>query len=1801
MSFGVEYKEDIISRIRDLIDGYDKDSILKEYLQNADDSGATELIVTFDKQKYKNLENSIYEKANNHALLIYNNSQFKEEDFNSIVRISAQGKIDNANSTGRFGQGFSSTFSISDDPSFVSNGRAYWFDVLQNSVSKGRRESIRYWKYNKEDKINDWLSSFEIAGFNKDFKGTIFRLPLRNEASSIESDISHEIFTFDDFLKWSNEWKNSPESLLFLRHVHKLVLQSVDEFGRKIIHLEINTKNNNEIEKINDGIQNELRESVLDICNKWIDTDEVLPVYTYKHLFEIKSFDQEKNRVTQDTKTFAMVNGLFRGSNNSLIKQAKKSNEITPNPRKVLPWAGVAVELNQKGDPVKSESKLFTFLPLPIKSKYPIHIHGWFDLDSKRTEITHNRSGDDKETLIAWNEILLEEGVGAAWSLLIEFLKQDNDSNYSLWGRDVEFELNNNLINGFYKKIANLDCFSTQYKDLVEWSSPKKETLYFLNEKNPKLFEAFKEHFKIIISKPTKFMVDNLEGVGIELIEITPEFIREYLVTESQDIKFPIELNMMPIAMLSEKGWLLEILKYCTSNEESFSVIKGLPLELTLNKKINKVGFKTLFDEHPNLTLFQNKKEFFVDTSIVNSIKKNAELPDSWLQPTLKNQLSLLLEHENIFIFSQEGWIKEVVNLIVGSSEDEFFEAENEVKELKIVYQENKEYGNLQSDIEGYSPFMPRDEDIENNLTFLDEVGMNIIHRKYVDLYKPLLKYDDLITKISSKTLITHLLNKDSFEFFQKNDTREYILDILTENIAWLDGLDESEEIKFYNMPFIEAVDGKIYSKNTDVKLFLPTNFTPPKDIKGLESEYEIISVEQESRLYKLFEKMNIEAQDINNYLSDVIIPFLEKKENIEDRRETLKWLSKEWESIKVDINNTVLSELNNSQIIPSLLNENELYRVSELYIPTVQLPNVLNDKQFKPITFEDKSIEEKWIGFLGDFYASKSVLSSHVLDKVNEISENENKDNAVELLNYIANNFDIFEEMYIFDDLKEVAWYPVDEVKDILKPTSQYTSLKVANELILYKDIEIAGGYYHVLDKRVRLGKKDDRGEYSINHMADKLGIVVKIPNENFIESYRELIKLPPNGQVIKYVKKIYNYIGGRIFQNDKVGLDIEEKSILINNQWVAPKYVYQVNINLTGVYGWGSLVGENTESYLAKGLIKLGIKEKPTSDFLIEQLECLPQKEQLKDNQLRDAKVLLKILQQYNDSPYLQELPLLTKDDQLILLSELYINDFPAYKNANEKNEKLNFCQTQFDFLAKQVGVKSLNENYQSKVYKVKASDRCHEIKDILNKDSFKEAVLRLLFHDKKIDKQEINEEALHDVIPSNLIFVTELKIEYTIDNSFLFRSDEATYDDKDGKLYILEQEDEDDMIEAIAKNIGLPNSSTWIERILRNKMNQNEIKYFLDSKKVVELPQKFDIDDDVSVYSGSNVKDVEDEIITAPQDGFSDNNKEELELSIDPKISLDNTNGQQKVYSEVTQGETKKIPKKDTSSSINPKIVSPIVDKGLSKGNASLEIAGEHSVKIDKEEIPPPINPKKDFSVISGDTSSNNISNNLDGKNSKKIVSSNDRRPVYIGKDKEIDTKEHKARKDQAKKIGDKGEDYVIAQGNLLSSRNVSFEKALTNNKGFDIYEKDEQGNIVRYIEVKTLTGKWGSGGVGITEHQLDFALDQKQKDKWWLFVVEGINTENPNVYQFKNPVLEANRFMFDSSWKQLAYQSEINTKPKVDEMYEIELNGELKQAKIIKIKAQGSLLKIEMVLENGQIITDKFSKKWRKVSG
>ncbi|MCK4440360.1 MAG: hypothetical protein KAU90_00045, partial [Sulfurovaceae bacterium] len=176
---------------------------------------------------------------------------------------------------------------------------------------------------------------------------------------------------------------------------------------------------------------------------------------------------------------------------------------------------------------------------------------------------------------------------------------------------------------------------------------------------------------------------------------------------------------------------------------------------------------------------------------------------------------------------------------------------------------------------------------------------------------------------------------------------------------------------------------------------------------------------------------------------------------------------------------------------------------------------------------------------------------------------------------------------MDILDILSEYPWFPVEKPNNILKPKTEYTKLKRANELILFNDLKIAGGYYHVLDRRVKLGKKDENREYSLKDMAEELGIITNIPDKSIFKSFRELMKLDPrNKQVANYANEFYKYLGRRL-KNKITEFNIEERTILINNQWVAPKYVYQYQINLIGIYSWINLVGNDTESNLAKGLI--------------------------------------------------------------------------------------------------------------------------------------------------------------------------------------------------------------------------------------------------------------------------------------------------------------------------------------------------------------------------------------------------------------------------------------------------------------------------------------------------------------------------------------------------------------------------------------------------------------------------------------
>ena len=1178
----IEYKENLVPRIRDLIDGYSKNSILKEYLQNADDSGSTELIVTYDKRIHKSLDNTDYEPAKRASLLLYNDSIFKEKDFESIVEISAQGKTGDANSTGRFGQGFSSSFSISDHPSFVSNGRAYWFDVLKKSVSKNKSRSIQVWEEEDFDEIEEWLNTFSASNqVRNEFKGTLFRLPLRDENTATESEISHEIFTHDDFLEWCDDWKDNADSLLFLRHIHKLLLQEIDADGNLIIHLEIITENSEEINNNNNCIKSELDEELngtpLDICNKWKLHGDDLPLFKYYHKFNISYLDRKENTYKTTQEIWAVVNGLFRGENDSLIDQAIKVLNISPNPRKVLPWAGVALALDENNKPSKQRNnKFYTFLPLDIKSSHPVHIHGWFDLNSKRTEITKSGAGEDKEILIQWNQCLMKDAVGLAWALLIDFIKDENNLGvyYGLWARGKnEDELDKCLTEGFYKKITELECFYSLYKNEKNWVKPTENIYVFQTDKHDILLDAFKEHFQIIYPEPKKYILDNLTMIAVKLGEITPEFIRKTLEEKSKDIEFPIELSKIPIAMIAQKEWLLEVLKYCADEGKDYTELDDLPLELTLDQKIYRVGVNTLFDENPNLELFQDLKYLFLDINLVQSILDIDIdlLPSSWLQPSFENIIAVLTANFDS-IELDKNWIHYFISFISMVTEQEIKDAIDNLKTLKVVYQEDGNYSCLESDIEKNSPFIIKNEDI-NNIKYLQAIGINIVHTEYIDVYSPILKHNNFsfITELSSESLVKHLLILNDYSFFKDVDTREFLIDLLADDIIWYDELDEDEVEKFSYIPFIQTESDNLCTLSHNKELFLPTKFKPPKHIKNLSGEYELINY-VDSNQFSMYKKMGIKEQTSINYLKVVIIPFIENCSEIEDRNNVLKWMAIEWEkltkNIEVKEKEDLIQSLRNAKIIPSKYNGN-LEKAENYYHPlfSASLQPIFRDDKFNPVDFNDKEDQEKWADFLTILNASTAILSQHIVSIVDKIIEKNNRNDAILLLNYISNQFEIVEKMCyenqpILDYLKKLAWYPAEKRQDILKPDDKYTLLKTSEKLILSDDIKIAGGVYYILSKEVKLGKKDAHGEYTKKQMAKALGILIDLPIESIFTSFRKLTKININdkqnrNKVLNYAKEFYEYLG----RNNTISIpdDIKEKSILIDNKWVSSKNVFQ------------------------------------------------------------------------------------------------------------------------------------------------------------------------------------------------------------------------------------------------------------------------------------------------------------------------------------------------------------------------------------------------------------------------------------------------------------------------------------------------------------------------------------------------------------------------------------------------------------------------------------------------------------------
>jgi hypothetical protein len=257
----------LTTQLRGIISDYSGQQLLNELLQNADDAGATEFAVCFDKRQHatETLLSPAMAEFQGPAILQYDNATFKDSDFESIQRLGDGLKHGDPTKTGQFGLGFNSCYHITDLPSFISGNFLVLFDphkkylpVITSCRETGlfyslRRKSVQlndiYTVDEYPDQFKPFLGAFgcdgkgnwHLGNDNMTAEGTLFRFPLRTTGVAKASEISQKASANDLDSVYREIIEpfvdNMSHRLLFMKSIQKITIftHERDEVSMRIV------------------------------------------------------------------------------------------------------------------------------------------------------------------------------------------------------------------------------------------------------------------------------------------------------------------------------------------------------------------------------------------------------------------------------------------------------------------------------------------------------------------------------------------------------------------------------------------------------------------------------------------------------------------------------------------------------------------------------------------------------------------------------------------------------------------------------------------------------------------------------------------------------------------------------------------------------------------------------------------------------------------------------------------------------------------------------------------------------------------------------------------------------------------------------------------------------------------------------------------------------------------------------------------------------------------------------------------------------------------------------------------------------------------------------------------------------------------------------------------------------------------------------------------------------------------------------------------------------------------------------
>ena len=430
---GLEYaefaqSESLATRIANILQDYPFGShSLYEFVQNADDAGATKFAIVLDfsgtiqpeasSSGGENKAEAELEGSEGYftaavgdrleqtvgRLWVYNDATFSEDDFQSIIRLGLSAKREDSSKVGKYGLGFNVSYHFSDLVTFLSGRSLVMFDP-KGAYLKGGMHGIRT-DFVKERISQRYAAQMEATGVVKDlfqlsledfFEGTLFELPLYPPGVEIGSDQHAQLRPKESLseafmLKMLGEFQRSaPTLLLFLQSIEEISLYST-QHGKVVPLSTVKLKDLSAEER-------QQRKVLHSSDGSSVTREEPMPL-------TVEELTGDSSRVTQ----------------------WKLHSAYSREPE--LVHACIATQWqNEVLVPVDGEA--FSFLPLGVKTSLPVHVNANFALTSNRRNVWTTQ-GDAR-----WehNAFLLEKVIPEVYlGFLAEAMKTVEQTDFNLW------------------------------------------------------------------------------------------------------------------------------------------------------------------------------------------------------------------------------------------------------------------------------------------------------------------------------------------------------------------------------------------------------------------------------------------------------------------------------------------------------------------------------------------------------------------------------------------------------------------------------------------------------------------------------------------------------------------------------------------------------------------------------------------------------------------------------------------------------------------------------------------------------------------------------------------------------------------------------------------------------------------------------------------------------------------------------------------------------------------------------------------------------------------------------------------------------------------------------------------------------------------------------------------------------------------------------------------------------------------------------------------------------------------------